>query len=228
MTNSEIKKRLNDLSENNYKDFSSSLIPNCEKMYGVRIPKLRQLAKEIAKGDWKEYLTHASDESFEEISLQAFVLGYAKADIEELLGFAANFIPKITNWSVNDSFCSTFKITTKHRERVWEFLMAYRNSEKEFEQRVVAVMLMNYYLIEEYIDQVLEVWDNLKHDGYYLKMGVAWGLATAYAKFPEKTHEYLLNNHLNDFTYNKAIQKMMESYRVPTEDKEKLKVMKRK
>ena len=38
----------------------------------------------------------------------------------------------------------------------------------------------------------------------------------------------LLENELDDFTYNKAIQKMLESYRVSAEDKEMLRGMKRK
>ena len=75
---------------------------------------------------------------------------------------------------------------------------------------------------------MLGVWDSLKHEGYYCKMGVAWGIATAYAKFPDETHAFLLDNHLDDFTYNKAIQKMLESYRIPAEKKELLREMKRK
>lgn len=228
MTNEEIRKFLEEQSESKFQKFTSGLIPGTDGILGVRIPKIRALAKQIAKEDWREYLKNPSDASYEEIILQGFVIGYAKGDIEEMLAYAADFIPKIHDWSVNDTFCSTFKIAAKNRERVWDFLMQYRQSEKEFEQRVVAVMLMDYFLTEEYIDRVLEVWDSLNHPGYYCKMGVAWGVATAYAKFPEETHAYLLNNHLDDFTYNKAIQKMMESYRVPEEAKGTLRQMKRK
>ena len=92
--------------------------------------------------------------------------------------------------------------------------MQYRASKSEFEQRVVAVMLMDHFLVPEYIDRVLAVYNSLKHEGYYCKMGVAWGIATTYAKFPQETQAFLLENELDDFTYNKAIQKMLESYRV--------------
>lgn len=228
MTNEEIRKFLEEQSESKLQKFNSGLIPGTDEILGVRIPKIRALAKQIVKEDWREYLKNASDASYEEIILQGFVIGYAKGDIEEMLSYAADFIPKIHDWSVNDGFCSTFKIAAKHRERVWDFLMQYCESEQEFEQRVVAIMLMNYFLTEEYIGRVLEVWDSLKHPGYYCKMGVAWGVATAYAKFPKETHAYLLDNHLDDFTYNKAIQKMLESYRIPDETKDVLRQMKRK
>lgn len=228
MTNQEIRSYLEENAEQKYRDFSSGLIPDGAPMLGVRIPKLRALAKKIVKEDWRTYLKDARDDSFEEICLQGFVIGYAKADIDEILAFAAAFIPKIKDWSVNDGFCATFKLARAHREKVWDFLMQYKNSPHEFEQRVVAVMLMDHFLDEAYIARVLTVWDELKHDGYYCRMGVAWGLATAYAKFPEQTHAFLLCNHLDDFTYNKAIQKMLESYRITPKQKKILREMKRR
>lgn len=228
MTNEEIRAYLTEHAEPEYQKFTSGLIPGSDVILGVRIPAIRALGKRIVKEDWRTYLAEARDDSFEELILQGFVIGYAKADIEEILCFAAEFIPKIHDWSVNDGFCSTFQIAKKNRERVWEFLMQYQYSEHEFEQRVVAIMLMDHFLVEDYIDRVLTVFNDLKHDGYYCKMGVAWGIATAYAKFPEKTHAFLLSNHLDDFTYNKSIQKMLESYRVTEEQKKILRQMKRR
>lgn len=229
MTNQEIRSFLTEHAEQGkFKDFTTGLIPGAAPIIGVRLPVLRELAKKLAKEDWRSYLSGAGDGTYEEIMLQGLVIGYARAGIEELLTYARVFIPKIGDWSVNDAFCSTFKIAGKHREEVWDFLMQYRESESEFEQRVVAVMLMSHFLVPDYIDRVLAVWDSLRHEGYYCKMGVAWGIATAYAKFPEQTHAFLLDNHLDDFTYNKSIQKMLESYRVSDADKEMLRGMKRK
>lgn len=125
-------------------------------------------------------------------------------------------------------FVLHLRLSESTGQRCGIFLMQYRASKSEFEQRVVAVMLMDHFLVPEYIDRVLAVYNSLKHEGYYCKMGVAWGIATAYAKFPQETHAFLLENELDDFTYNKAIQKMLESYRVSAEDKEMLRGMKRK
>lgn len=227
MTNEEIRHYFETHTDAKYQQFNSSLIPGSAPIIGVRVPVIRALAKQIAKEDWRSYLKDARDDTYEELSLQGFVIGYAKADIEELLAYAGAFIPKISDWSVNDGFCTTFKIAQKHRGRVWDFLMPYVESEHEFEQRVVAVMLMSHFLVDEYIDRVLDVWDRLRHEGYYCKMGVAWGLATAYAKFPEQTHAFLLRGSLDDFTHNKAIQKMIESYRISDEQKIVLRGMKR-
>ena len=160
MTNEQIRDFLEKHAEKQFKDFTSSLIPGTDSILGVRLPVLRSLAKQLAKEDWRTYLKEARDDTYEEIMLQGLVIGYVKAEMEELLEYAAAFIPKIHDWSVNDGFCSTFKIVRKHRAEVWDFLMQYRASESEFEQRVVAVMLMDHFLVPEYIGRVLAVYNS--------------------------------------------------------------------
>ena len=224
-TNDDVKECLYNLSDKRYKEFSKSLIPGCENMLGCRIPALRQFAKEIVRTDFRTYLENATDDFFEETMLQGFVIGYAKMDIEERLLYAGKFIPKIKDWSVNDGFCSTFKVAVLDRERVWKFLLPYAKSTKEFEVRVAAVMYMDYFLTKDYIDKVLKMLFSMKQDEYYAMMGIAWALATAYAKFPEETKE-ALNWEWPVKTLNKAIQKMCESYRIS--DEEKIELRKRK
>ena len=57
----QIKERLYLLRDEKYQKFQSKLCPGVENIIGVRIPKLRQIAKEIAKGDWREFLIQAKD-----------------------------------------------------------------------------------------------------------------------------------------------------------------------
>lgn len=215
-------------ASSDYKKFSASLIPGCDNMLGVRIPVLRKKAKEIAKGDFRAFIENSEDVYFEETMIAGMVIGYAKMEIGERIAYFRKFIPRIHNWSVNDCVCSTMKLKPAERESFWEFLMSFRDSQKEFEVRVVAVMLMDQYLLPEYIDRVLEVLDSLCDAEYYASMGIAWAVATAYAKFPGETLGLLQGpNHFSDETFNRAIQKMIESYRVPKEDKGMLRGMKR-
>ena len=156
------------------------------------------------------------------------MIGYAKAELKGLLPYIAEHIEKIDDWSLCDGFCSNLKVVEKHQEEFLEFLLPYAKIDDEFKQRVVAVMLMTYYLTDDYIDMSLEVLDSLKNEKYYCKMAVAWAIATAWAKQREKTYCFMQegNNTLDDWTYNKAIQKMLESYRVSDEDKDMLRKMK--
>lgn len=224
----ELEQRLRELASEHQAKFSEGLTPNCKPMLGVRLPELRKIAKEIAKTDYRGFLEECPDTYFEHETLQAYVLGYAKDDIETILSYADRFVPKICDWSVNDSFCQNFSIARKYPERVFSWLMDYAKKEEEFSQRVVAVLLMSHFLVPEYIDKVLASMDILQYDGYYTKMGVAWCVATAYAKFPKETAAYLSDNKLQDWTFNKAIQKMCESYRVTEADKAYWKARKRK
>ena len=223
MTIESIKEEIISLSGNNA-ELYNKLNPTAKPALGVRIPKLRELAKRIAKEDYKWFLENNPLDTFELESLQAFVIGYAKDDIHVILNYMREFIPTIHDWSVNDSLCQTFKIARKYPKETFDLLMEFKDSKKEFEVRVVAIMLMSQFLNDEYIDKVIDVLDSLYTDSYYSRMGVAWAVATIMAKYPEKCIAYMnsSNNHLDDWTYNKAIQKMKESFRVDKADIHKI------
>ena len=225
----DIKKILELHIDEKFKDFTSALIPGSRPILGVRVPVLHKIAKEIAKGDWQRYLKEATEDTYEEVAIKGFVIGYAKDSLENLLPYISEHIEKIDDWSLCDGFCSNLKLVAKCKESFLEFLLPYGKIDDEFKQRVVAVMLMDYYLTDEYIDMSLATLDSLKNEKYYCKMAVAWAIATAWAKQREKTYSYMQdgNNTLDDWTYNKAIQKMLESYRVSDEDKVMLRRMKR-
>lgn len=221
----DIRKELFSLADEKYKEFHGGLCPGVNNIIGVRVPALRSLAKKIIKEDWRKYLKEAEDQYYEEVMLQGMVIGLAKMDIEERLTYLAGFIPKIDNWAVCDVTCAGLKSTAKNLKKVWEFLQKYLNSDKEFEVRFAVVMILDYYIQEEYIDIVFEKLDSVHHEAYYVKMAVAWAVSICYIKYPEKTYSYLESCKLDNFTFNKAIQKIRESYRVPKEDKENLKKM---
>ena len=103
--------------------FTASLLPGIEDILGVRLPTLRKMAQQLAKGDWQTYLQSACDDSFEEIMLQGMVLGYAKGDLQVKEPFLRAFLPKINNWSVCDSTCSTLKLAKTQPEPFWDFLL---------------------------------------------------------------------------------------------------------
>ena len=223
-----IRKQLFALADENYRQFHSRLCPNTDNIIGVRVPLLRNLAKEIAKGDWRTYLASAQNDYYEEVLLQGLVIGTVKADIEEVLRYTADFVPKIANWGICDSFCASLKITKKNPARVQTFLEPYLASTQEFELRFAIVMLLDFYITEEFIDQVLLALDKIKHNGYYVKMAIAWAVSICYIKYAEKTMHYLKHNTLDDFTYNKSLQKITESIRISQEEKILIRSMKRK
>ena len=229
MTNKEIREKLEELADAKYKEVHTGLCPNSNEIIGVRVPALRNFAKEIVKNEnVEEYLEKALDNSYEEILLQGMVLGLWKTNIQNFCAYLEKFIPKINSWAVCDVSVAGFKTTKKNMEHMWNFIQKYLKSEKEFELRFAIVMLLDFYITEEYIEKVLEILNNTKHPGYYVKMAVAWTIQVAFVKFPKETMKLLKNNKIDEWTYNKALQKIIESYRVDEQTKEIIRNMKRK
>lgn len=219
-----IKARLLKEAEKDYKKFSAALIPNIDNVLGVRLPILRKIAKEIYENEnWHEFLQCDDCEFMEEVMLQGMVIGLIKDKPENILEHVKNFVPKINNWSVCDSFCNGLKFAKKNKKLVWDIIQPYFNSDKEYDIRFSFVMLLSHFIDEEYIDRILELTNQFNDERYYARMGVAWAVSVCFVKFPEKTFTYLKHSNLDKQTHNKCIQKIRESYRVDKSAKEKLK-----
>lgn len=211
-----------------YQTFSASLLPGTDNLLGVRLPLLRKIARQIYReADWVAFL-QADPLYFEETMLQGMVIGHAVKTFADFRQFVPPFVPKIDNWSVCDSFCSSLRAAQNFREPLFVDLRGYTQSAKEFEARFGAVMLMDYYVDETYLPQVLSLLEAIRHEGYYAKMAVAWALSVCFAKFPAQTLSFLRGCQLDRDTYQKTLQKILESRRVSTADKDIVRTMKKK
>ena len=80
-----IRLELEGMAEDTYRAFTAGLIPGEEHILGVRLPRLREIAKRIVKTDsWQEYLA-CEPYYFEEIMLQGMIIGAAKLSAEKRL-----------------------------------------------------------------------------------------------------------------------------------------------
>jgi len=198
-------------------EFSASLMPGNERpVLGVRIPQLRMLAKEIVEDDWRTILAEAlTTETFEEVMLRGFIIGYADMEWEEWIGRIGDFKPLIDNWSVCDSCCATFTTASKHREKMWPLLHADMTSGREFYQRFAAVMLMDHFMTEAYIERVLDELAAMAPSGYFASIGAAWTVQTCFVHFPTQTLARLQAHAFVEDVQRLACKKIMESRRTP-------------
>ena len=223
----EFLKYLNSFAEPDFAAFQRKLIPG-ETILGVRTPRIRTIAKQIAKSDWRCFLVDAKDNTLEEVEVQGLVIGAAKMDYDEALKHAVAFVPKIKSWASCDICGSSFKFLNKEPERSFEFLKGYLSDEREFAVRFGVTLLMEFFTVEEYLGRLFTLYNRVHHDGYYAKMAVAWAVSLCFVRFPEPTMEYLKSCRLDGWTYNKALQKIIESNRVDAEQKRIVRAMKRK
>lgn len=220
-----LREQLLEMSESGYRKFTSALMPGVEHVLGIRIPVLRGMAREIVRGDWRTYLARAEDHYFEERMLQGLVVACAKCPVEEKLALTARFVPKIDNWAVCDCFC--WRLRRDEREPMWRFLQPYFRSEREYDVRFAVVMALGNFVDEEHLEALLTLLEGVSHEAYYARMAVAWAVSVCFVKFPERTKEWLRACPLEDWTYNKSLQKIVESLRVDAQAKEEVRRMKR-
>ena len=217
----EIRKRLEQEAEEKYRVFSSALIPNIDNVLGVRIPKLNKLAKDLYKTDWKPFLNQPCI-YMEETMLQGMLI--AKTGDFELV---KQFVPKINNWSVCDKFCNSLKCVKDNKQQVWKFIQPYLKSKKEYNNRFALVILLEYFIERNYLKNIFDILNEFNSEKYYAQMAAAWLVSMCFVEFPKETTEFLKTTKLDDWTYNKSIQKIIESLKVDKPTKQKLKLMKR-
>lgn len=210
-----------------YKKFHGKLLKEETNLIGIRVPILKNMAKEIIKNNPEEFLKVNSLTLYEEIMLYGLVISKMKISFNQTLSYLDTFLPYNNNWAINDTVCSSLKIWKKHKEEGFPVIKKYISSNNPWYIRFGLVLLLDYYIDDEYIDKVLEICTSIKNDEYYVKMANAWLISICYIKYKEKTLKIINTNKLDAFTHNKAIQKIRESYRVSKEDKDYLNTLKR-
>ena len=212
--------QLNALSQGNetYAAFNKRIVNTKMPVIGVRVPDLRRLARELAPNmsaaDISKLLT-TQNESFDYVLLCGLLITHARLDDQTMIDLAKQYLPLVDSWAHIDVF-----VEKKRRfagKVWWDFALECLQNEDEFTVRYGVISLMTNFLDEAHIDQVFAVLRNVKHDGYYVKMALAWLYATTAVHFFDLTLAELENEHIDAWTRNKAYQKMRESRRFTPE-----------
>ena len=208
-----------------YRNFTLPLIPNVDEktFIGVRLPVIKKYAKDLPEKDRLEFIKDLPHQYHEENILHAFILSNMK-DYDEFLNYVNEFLPYVSNWSVCDTICN--KNLTKYRPQLIKEIYKWLKSDEIYRVRYAVKCLMNYYLGEDFEEEHIQKVSEVKLDDYYVKMMIAWYLATGLAKNYDSFIKAVEEHRFDAATHNKAIQKAVESYRVSEEHKAYLKTLK--
>ena len=187
---------------------------------------MRNIAKKIAKGNIEEFIKFVQNNYYEEVMIQGLVIAHLKNENLFYENFKV-FINKIDNWAICDSFCSSIKIVRKYEEKYFQEAIKLSLNKEEFLSRVGLIIILNHFINENNLKDIFDTLNKIQSDKFYINMAEAWLICEMYIKYLKETKEFLKNNKLNNFTQNKAISKIFDSYRVDKEEKEKLKVLRR-
>lgn len=205
-----VEKMLN-RADLNYKRFNENLVKGNSPFIGIRIPELRKLAKEIIKNNQvADFFDNYEGIFFEEKLIKGLLL----SSNEELFKkYVFEYLKTLDSWCLVDTFCNSCKFINNKKDKYWNFVKDLIDSNEEFIKRCGYVFLLNYYLEDKYINEVLEFLLK-KSDFYYVNMAIAWCISEAFIKYPEDIEEILKEKKLDEFVQNKAIDKINDSYRV--------------
>ena len=179
---------------------------------------------------------------YEETVIWGYLINFEKCSLDERLAMLGRYVPVLDNWAVCDSYCAHAKwMARADKATLWAFLEQWFDSEREFEVRFAVVVAMCHFLNEEWLDKVFGRINGLDFDRvkskyktvkgkpkmaqqgtvqgaepYYVRMGVAWLLATALAKFPDKTRAFARSSNLPADVIKLYISKARESFRTRT------------
>lgn len=218
----EIQKDLFSLADADYKAFHSKLIPNIspDKIIGVRTPVLRKYAAAFFKSEkYEDFLKTLPHKYYEENNLHGMMIEKTK-DCGTAIGLLDDFLPYIDNWATCDLISP--KSFDRSPEKVTAAVKRWIKSDKTYEVRFAVVILMKYFLDENFSPEYAEAVAEIRSDEYYINMARAWYFATALAKRRAEILPYFEEKRLDTRTHNKAIRKAVESYRISPEDKEYL------
>ena len=221
----ELLQYLRESSESKFQQFQQRLIPDTA-ILGIRTPELRSIAKELAQGNVPGFLLVAQRDWHEERLLQGLVIGYWNVPFSERLEYLTSYLPLIDNWAICDMVCNTLTCFQKDAPEGFHYLLDLLQQDNPWIIRFVLIMFLSHYLQDDYIDKVLEASASVTNDHYYVRMGNAWLLSVAFVKYRDKTVNLLKSSRLDDWTYHKTLQKIMESNRVDQVTKEWISTMK--
>ena len=159
--------------------------------------------------------------------IQGLVISHIKNENQFNKDFK-EYIKKIDNWALCDTFCSAIKIVEKYEDKYFKEAVKMSLNKEEFISRVGLIMILDHFINENNLGVIFDTLNKIESDKFYINMAEAWLICEMYIKYPKETTVFLQKNNLNKFTHNKAISKIHDSYRVSKEEKEYLNALRRK
>ena len=177
---------------------------------------------------------------YEEYMVWGMMLNRMRLPLEERLDRLRVFVPHIDNWAVCDSVCAGAKWARPGDSLTKAFILELLASDREFEVRFGLILYMSRMMEESSLPEIFKIMESidLEHiqsdyrqgkasrdsgdlcpgltagrPPYYVRMGMAWLMATALAKHPDTTRSLLAHTRLPEDVLRLYVRKARESFR---------------
>lgn len=218
----ELIKYLKSIANERHRDFSLTITPTNMQLLGVSFPELNVIAKSISKGNYREFLEIKINNIFELEILKGYVIANIK-DVTEYRDYFERFIKTIDNWAVCDTFLAMSKVIEKDRTYYFSRCKELIKEDNEFLNRVGFVVLLDYFIDDEHIDELYDMINGYNTEKYYSMMALGWLISYIFIKYPDRTFEYMKTCTISKDILKIAVSKIRDSRRVDDKYKNKLK-----
>lgn len=215
-----IEKFINENADEKKAKFDKGLIISKYEIKGIVTKTLENFARQLAK-EGTDICQFPLD-YYEEIVLAGMVIAYSKISDIEKIEKLKYLLPYIDNWGA----CDTIVGRLKGLENQKEFFVSLLNEKNQFYIRVGIVWLMRFALKEDLQNLVTLLNERVKNNEYYVEMALAWCYAEAFIYDFDFMYQFLQGVE-SKFVQLKSISKACESFRVGTENKEKLRLLRK-
>ena len=219
---SSLTRRLEQLSESDYREFAQRLTPDGKPLLGVRLGAVRAIAKELSKYNrWDtDALGSPDEDQFHEEKLVRFLaLAYAPIDEQERIDRLENLLDYLDSWALCDSLSTTLKKASEYPSVYRKFIKEHVHDPRPYVSRFAIVLLLNHFMTSRWIPENLVLLGQVESGHYYIKMAVAWAIATAFTASPEEVLVWFDSLSLDREPTRMAAQKVRDSKRVSLADK---------
>ena len=174
----EIQKILRSRSSENVKKSFEKFIPSEQKIYGVKVPQLNELAKKFKKCGFElvEELWRAG--AFEEKLLASKILGkICKKGPNRTLKLVKRFSREIRDWAVCDTLATQGirGIAKIKKDEIFAISEKLIKSKNFWQKRFAIVLLINFAKeksLRKDIERIIKTVENDKE--YYVRKAVEW------------------------------------------------------
>ena len=222
------------VGDEKYAAFQRRIVNTNKRVYGVRTPALRHLAKQLVRygigaaggdgnnetpplnaADIRIFLRELDETVYEQVLLGGLLINYTKMNDETMIDLIRCYLPLVDSWAEIDTFVE--RRVRFRADAWWNFACENLHQDGEFSVRYGVIMLMSNFLTLDSMSRVFTELRTITHDGYYVKMAIAWLYAEAALVSFDQAMNELRNTRIDVCIKKKAMQKMKESRRFTSE-----------
>lgn len=217
-TYSELLNDIEKLKNPKLSEFSKNILNTTIEVKGIYSKDVKTLIKKYKDVNINDFEL----DKFYELNFLYFAIGLQqKKTLNEQVEFVFENKEHLLSWGITDSTYQYFKVSDF--EKTLPTIKLFISQKEEFLIRYGYLLLFKFLKDTTIYDTIFGLFKN--SDFFYVKMAEAWILSYLYIYDSKKTYDYLFSSDISFDIKNMAIRKILDSYRVNKEEKEKVKAL---